>query len=506
MAIWSLRVLQLIPQVFLLPFLIHRIGKDLFGIYVLAWSFVPIFDLLQAGIASGVVKYSAEYHEKKQIGQINRILSTSCLMTGSLGFLGGLFIVVIINFIPGLLQNISEHNPEQLRLACNSIALMIIVSFPLMPYSGILHSLQRYDIFSLTKVAFDYLRVGIIVIWFLVWGPSFEVLVLVSAVSYLLLNICLTLTAYNKMPGLKCDFRLCNLKTFRLLMGFGVMVFFRNFCMVINKSGVTWMSGILISPGFVGVLAIIKKPAELMKQTIQAMSVSIMPATSKYCAQGNQTILRELFLRGTRYMTAALTVGMIMVALLAQPIMKLWMGPEYEYLYPYVITLCLGMSIWMSTDSAGRMLEGMGMLRARLISSFVGPVLITIPLILILLLVFDLGYWAIVLGLVAGYMVETVMRIIYLIRKTSLKLRTFFWYAYGQGLIIMIPLMCLLEWVIYYYDLRSLLVRVPIAFLSLSVYIVLFMLFWATKAEKAMIGNIFNLVRSRIIKLVLRSC
>jgi hypothetical protein len=148
------------------------------------------------------------------------------------------------------------------------------------------------------------------------------------------------------------------------------------------------------------------------------------------------------------------------------------------------------------------MFEGMGMLKARLISSFVGPVLITVALMVYLLLVYDLGYWAVVWALIAGYIVEAVMRIVYFLREIDVKLRTFFWHAYGQSLVLVIPLCFLFSWIISKFMITSLLSRMGISSISVLLYIILFGFLFSTKSEKRMLRDIIGIVKT----CVLRTC
>ena len=499
-AIWGLRVLRVIPQLFLLPFIIHRLGESLYGIYILAWSIIPVLDLLQGGIASGIVKYSAQFLRNKEIDKVNRILSNACLMTGTLGFLGGGFILFITTFIPGWLESISAENAQQLKLACNIVGLAIITSFPIMPYAGILHSLQRYDIYNLIKVLFAYIQVGVIVSWFLIFSPSFEVLVIASGISYFLSNLFLVFIAYKIVPGLSNSSKYYHTGAFKLLLGFGSVMFLCNICLVINTSGIRWMMGILVSPAFVGVLAIITKPAQLIQQIVQAMSLSVMPAASKYFADKDIKTLSELLVRGTRYIVLVLIVGMMSVLLMTKSVLKIWMGAEYQYLTVYVILLCTSTSILLSSSCAHHMLRGMGMLRASLMSAAIGPVFITVGLIGGLLKLDISPYYAVTIGLSAGYVFSAILKNFYCLRKLGNSMLSFYWLAYGQGLIVAVPVF-LIFWLvsnIFWND--ALMANLLISFIAILTFIIVFVLIFATTKEKEMTKRIISKVFMLLFK------
>ena len=498
LVIWTMRVLRLFPELLLLPFIIHRLGEGLYGIYILAWSIVPVFDLLQMGMGSGVVKYSAEFFEQGEIEKVNRTLSTSCLLSSMLGFFSGVIVIIAANMIPGWIENIGGETSDALRFACNIIAIMMIATFPLMPYSGILHSLQRYDIFFVVKVIFVYLRVGLIVCWYLLVEPSFEVLIIISAASYFLSTLCLMFVAYRLVPGLRNRLGLCDISTVRLILGFGTVIFLCAVCAVINESGVRWMMGGLISPAFVGVMAIMLKPPELMKQVVQAMSLSVMPATSKYSARNDTKMLRELFVRGTRYMMLVVTIGMIAVILMTRGVLKVWIGQEYQYLTIYVIILCGAMAVQMSTSGVAHMLQGMGMLKACFTCAVVGPVLLAISSILAIFWITGQGYWAVTIGLSFGQIVSAIMRIGFCAAKTKVKPVYFLWHAYGQTLVLAAPLAVSAFAGTRYFAADSLGIRTGIFAVCILVFAVLFAVLFSTEGEIQLTKRIVNSACLRI--------
>jgi O-antigen/teichoic acid export membrane protein len=56
--IWASQVLQMVPQVILVPYLIRTIGEAGYGVYVLIWSLLMSVDQLEQSLQQGVIKYS----------------------------------------------------------------------------------------------------------------------------------------------------------------------------------------------------------------------------------------------------------------------------------------------------------------------------------------------------------------------------------------------------------------------------------------------------------------
>jgi len=496
--IWIMRVLRVFPELIVIPFIIHRLGESLYGIYVLGWSLIPVLDLLRVGVSSGLVKYSAEYFEHNDIDSINKTLSTACIMTATLGLIVGVAILLAVNVFGGWLVAVSPEHSHLLKFTCNAVAIMIMATFPFMPYSGILHARQRYDLFNFVNTVFVYLRVGVIVGWFVFVGPSFEVLMIASALYFFASNFVHVILAKRLVPGLKSRLILSDIDTAKLLTGFGSVVVLYSICVVINVSGIRWIIGTMISPAFVGVFALIYKPAALMQQLIQAMSLSIFPATSRYEARRDVRMLKELLRRSTRYITIFGILGMVEVIFLIRPVLGLWLGENYEYLAPYAIVMCGGMTLWMSTSAAGHMLRGMAMLKESFVSMLVGPVILTVTIIFVSISLGWNNYWQIILAYSLGYLISIGMRIFFCSRKLNLAIAGFLWHAYGEALTIGLPLGGVIYILTVKYQINGILARQLIAIGTIAMFGVLFASLFMTSVEKELVKNIKGSLLSRL--------
>lgn len=487
-----MRVLRIFPALLLLPFIIHRLGAESYGIYVLAWSVLPLLALVQQGIGEAVIKYTAAFFGQGKVEDVNKVLSTSSLLSTIAGIVGGLGIMVVANCASGYFEKIGQGNSEEIIFALNVVGIMVLLSFPLMPYGGILESLQRYDLSALVTTAFTYARVGAIVCWFLFVGPSIKAFVIISAVLQVLSGLCLTIIAYRLVPGLRNRLSLCNWNTVKMMFAFSTMILLCSLCSVINMSGVKWMMGTLVSLEFVGMMAVMLVPARLMGEIVQAMSLSVMPATSKYCAQNNHKMLGELFVRGTRYMTLVVIVGMMAVLLVTKPFFKLWMGAEYQYLSIYVIILCAGTGIFMSAMCAHRMLVGTGMLKESLVCSAVGPVFVTMGTIFLILLRSGSAYWAVTLGLTCGYVVTAVMRVAFCAKGMGVSIKKLLWHGYVEPMVTAAPIMIIALAAVHYWRADSLALRAAASAVTILAFAYVFGLIFLTEQEKQLAKRIFQ--------------
>jgi len=86
---WLAVVANLIIGFVLTPYVIRKLGSEGYGIWTLLFSLISYYGLLDLGMRSAVVYYSAQYRARKELEKINQVIS-------SIGFFYSLMSLVII--------------------------------------------------------------------------------------------------------------------------------------------------------------------------------------------------------------------------------------------------------------------------------------------------------------------------------------------------------------------------------------------------------------------------
>lgn len=87
--------------------------------------------------------------------------------------------------------------------------------------------------------------------------------------------------------------------------------------------------GVLRSPAAVGLFEGPVRAHNLIRALNGAVTVSVLPAATRYFAAGDDRRLRELLIRGCRYALAGLTPIVVFGVVFAGPILELWLGEPY---------------------------------------------------------------------------------------------------------------------------------------------------------------------------------
>lgn len=486
---WTTQVLLVVPQLILVPFLIRTIGDTGYGVYALVWSLMLAIDQLQKSLQSGVVKYSASFLAQDRIDEVNKFVSSSTVYSLLLALLASISTFAVSYFYRDSNVNITY--------SLIVVGVAILFTTPLTPYIAIIQSRQRYYVGAIADTASKYIGLLAILLWFRVADPSVEAAVVIVVAMLFFSRFVQIPVAYRMMPGLQNRLGLFNWGSFRLIAAFGVAIVLASLCLVANTTGIRWMMGILVSPSFVAHLAIILMPGLLLSQIIQAMTVTVMPATSSYEATGNQRLLQELLIRGMRYSTVLVLAGMFPAVLLMRKVLVIWVGADYANLAPYALILFASGSFFESTSTGHHMLKGMGKLRVIVLIYLIGLVVVPFGVILIVLQIWHNPYIAVTSGLAVGHLACGCLHIGFSYRIVGADIRVMLMRVYAQPLMIAASLWALLLCILVYGEIDGLAGLVGLSALAVTLFFITCYLFIATSAEKQQVVELLTIIRRK---------
>jgi O-antigen/teichoic acid export membrane protein len=133
----------------------------------------------------------------------------------------------------------------------------------------------------------------------------------------------------------------------------------------------------------------------LVRQLQGTLVLTVMPTAAMYIASDDRARLRELLVRGTRYVMLATVPLTVTFMVLAGPILNLWLGSRFEAAAPAMTILVSYWLVSAASSVGGSMLVAAG--RARVVAIFISGVAI-VSLAVSLLLTPPLGLDGVVLG------------------------------------------------------------------------------------------------------------
>ena len=84
---WFALGLNIVVGIFLSPYILHRLGDDAFGLWILIFSVTGYYGIFDLGIRSSIIRYVAKYAALEHRDQLNQLVNTAMLAYLGVGLL-----------------------------------------------------------------------------------------------------------------------------------------------------------------------------------------------------------------------------------------------------------------------------------------------------------------------------------------------------------------------------------------------------------------------------------
>jgi O-antigen/teichoic acid export membrane protein len=319
--------LPMIVGVVSIPYVIHKLGTERFGILSLAWVFSGYLGFLGLGLGPATTKFAAELLGKGKETEVPSLLWTAASLSCVLGFVATALLTLSRSFIVERVFKLQGSTASE----ASSVFLLIAISFPVVfatgPVRGLLEAAQRFDLINavnLPSSSANYM-IPAIVVWLGLGLPAIVGALMVSKAVVALVYLLLDLRIF---PNLKKRLQIAPQLVGRILR-FGGWVSVTTVVAPFMSYLDRFLIGAIIS---MAAVAYYTAPCEaLMRSAIfPAALIGVMfPAFSFWNAQALQHEIQNAFVRSLRYVL--LIVGPLAVFLVcfARQILTLWLGASF---------------------------------------------------------------------------------------------------------------------------------------------------------------------------------
>src|ERR1700756_4849027 len=82
---WCALGVNVLVGIFLSPFIVHHLGDEAFGLWILIFSVTGYYGLFDLGIRSSIVRYVAKYSATGEYDELNRLVNTAMFSYTAIG-------------------------------------------------------------------------------------------------------------------------------------------------------------------------------------------------------------------------------------------------------------------------------------------------------------------------------------------------------------------------------------------------------------------------------------
>ena len=342
----------------LVPFVITKLGQGKYGIWVVVFAFIEYLTLFDFGFGVAAVKYSAEYFTARDYQKIGQIVSLSVLFYS-------LFLPVVM--VPIFLRDsiiCFMHIPPA---DCNEASFVLVGALLLFAgtsifgvFRNILIGLQRIDITTLFRVGYTLLN-AVATVWVLQKGFGLRGLVVAAAVCQAAQICAQAFLVFRMVPHIAGGLARIDLGMFSTFFRYGIKLQVSGLAGLFNFSYDKLLIGRFLHMEMVTLYEIGAKITMFIRTIPLLLLPPLLPAASELNYLNDRERLKDLYLRGSKYITLITAPLALFLWESAPLVLRAWMGDgDYRWSVVAVRILSIGYFFNVLTGIATNVARGMG--------------------------------------------------------------------------------------------------------------------------------------------------
>lgn len=354
---WVALGINVLVGIFISPYILHRLGDEAFGLWVLIFSVTGYYGLFDLGIRSSIVRYVAKYSAVDDHEQLNRLINTAMFSYSAVGLLcllltgfGALFVGSIFRVPADFL-----HTARWLFLM---VGASVALGFPMGVFGGILEGLQRFYVLNFTSTASILLRALFIVIA-LKHGGGLLTVALIT-VGLPLITAFINAGFVFRLVPLQFRRSYVDRATLKKIANYGGTTF-----MIIVAGRLRFKTdavviGSFLSSAAITYFAIGSRLVDYAGEVVSSLAQIFVPMSSQSDATGDVKGLQKLFIAGNRACALIIFPITAILIILGKSVIEAWVGVKYVATsYPILLVLLIPTTLMLAQSASGRILYGM---------------------------------------------------------------------------------------------------------------------------------------------------
>jgi len=432
---WTGLAVNVAVGFFLSPFILHRLGDDAFGLWVLIFSLTGYYGLFDFGIRSSLIRYVSKFQATNDRDQLSRLINTTLFSYACLGLV--LMVPTVVgSFYVARLFHVPVTSLRDARILFFIVGTSLALGFPLGVSGGILEGLQSFYVLSLTNVVSTLLRAVLIVVA-LSRGFGLLTVALITVTLPLVTSAVRAVIAQQLLP-IRYHWRYIDRQAFKQVANYGSVTF-----MIIVAGRLRFRTDAVIIGTFLSASAIThfsigSRLVDYATEVVSSLAQIFTPMSSHFHATGDYERLRKIFLSGNRACALIMFPICVSLVVLGKSVIEAWVGARYVSSYTVLIILLIPTTIYYAQSTSNRILFGMSLHKSLAIVVLMEGVA---NLVLSIALIRPLGIVGDAIGTAIPLLCTSVFFLPrHLCRRLEVPMRTFLWSVYFCPMVLCIPM------------------------------------------------------------------
>jgi O-antigen/teichoic acid export membrane protein len=423
---------------FLTPYLVGTLGKERWGVYVIANQTLVYVGLLTLGMRGAVTRFVSQDIAAGDLAALNATLSAVALLYLLIGCVGAGVCAAFGLAAPAFFGVTLEYAPETrwlfLGVGCN-----FLITLAGLTYDGLLVGHQRYDLINLGSVLRDVGRIGLTVLVFSFGWITLGGLAAGLVAAHFFAYLYYRWVSRREQPGLKFAPHRAETAVMRRILGFSLWNAVLQVGNVVTLTMPIFIAGKALGLEQLVYYTVPFMMADRIRMGVGAMASTLAPLAAGTLVTGDRDHFRTLLIKGTRTTaTLCFPIGAVLLVF-CEPFLTIWMGPGYGWAWVVYAVLMIGMFGRISQTSTLNVLIGGGNIRGLAYIQAVCAV-VTMTLTIVLATSTSLGVVGVAVGVTIPLFVShTLFLPWYASHQAGVAVGRYLWTSYSGPFVSTLP-------------------------------------------------------------------
>lgn len=319
------QAVRLATGMFLIGYLVRKLGSERWGLIVLSMSLASFISLIELTASAGIAKKLTEFRAQRRSGQYTRYLSAGIALSSALAVLMLLVLALLLTIgweYLGVAQELQAEGRVVVGIIGVTSALMALT----VPFNACLQSAHRLDIQSSLSIASVIGRTVLVVMAYEFFAPYAWIYAAIILVSSIPLLIGPVLWVSRNIPEAQFVPRLISYSTLLDLFKFNALIMLNsvNYVMFMQTPAILLQR--IDGSVAVGNYGIALQLTNMIRALLVAANNALNPVVVAFEATRQRARLQSVFLIATK--TFVGTAGLLWIAFyfLGDSFLDLWLS------------------------------------------------------------------------------------------------------------------------------------------------------------------------------------
>jgi len=353
--------IEIVLGLITLPFNLHHLGTDAYGLWMLTAGITIHFSILDLGYGGAMVKFVAQYRAHRDARALNEIASTLFYLFTAFGLVAYL-VAAGLAFNLGHVFALTPAQAAVGKWILLIVVVYVAMNFPFSVYGGVSSGFQRYDINNWVAIVCNSL-VAITNIAVVLMGFGLVTLVAATTIVRVAMLIVYRHNAYRVFPKLEIRPGLFRASRLREVTGFSVYSSIIDWANKLNYELDEVVIGVFLGATPIAVWAVADRIISGIQRLTNQANAVLFPVVVDCDARQHTGRLQRLLVEGTRVSLGSVVPMAVLLIVLGDQIVRLWVGPAMTTVTPVLQILAVAVALRVGNSTSTTLLKGAGRVR-----------------------------------------------------------------------------------------------------------------------------------------------